>query len=246
MTTSVILAEEHAAVRRGVKSLVETASGYTVVGETGNGVEAIRLITELQPKLVITGLALAELNGIELTRQTRRVSPNTRVVVFSQDKREESILEALRAGARGYVLKEDNLDEIVRAAAQVMSGHCFLSPSILSLAISAFLQKKPHRAQSAYDTLTTREREVFQLTAQGFSSSQVAEKLFISKRTVDVHRANMLRKLGLKTRGNQLREYAVRAGVVPDPRRLFDSATITGSASPKPLGSHLGPLVTAE
>lgn len=216
MKTSVVLAEGHTAVREGVKSLVETANGYTVVGQTGDGVEAIRLVAELQPDLLITGLALSRLSGIEITRQTRRLSPHTRVVILSQDKREEVILESLRAGARGFILKDDSLDQIVRALDQVMSGHWFLSPSILCLAVHVLLEKKPQRTRSVYDTLTTREREVFQLTAQGLSSLQIAQKLFISKRTVDVHRTNMLRKLGLKTRGNQLKEYAIQAGIVTD------------------------------
>lgn len=216
MKTSVVLAEWHTAVREGVKSLLETANGYIVVGQTGDGVEAIRLVTELQPDLLITGLALPRLGGIEITRQTRRLSPHTRVVILSPDNREEVILKSLRAGAKGFILKHDSLDQIVRALDQVMSGHWFLSPSILGLAVNVLLEKRLQRTRSVYDTLTTREREVFQLTAQGLSSLQIAEKLFISKRTVDVHRTNLLRKLGLKTGGNQLRAYAIQKGIVTD------------------------------
>ena len=212
---AVVLVEEHATVRKGVKSLLDSTGEYTVAAETGNGMEAIGLIAELQPELVITGLALPGLAGIELARQTKRVSPGSRVLIFSQDSHEEKILESLRAGARGYVLKEDSLEEIIRAVGQVMAGHCYLSPSILCLAVDALLQKKPDGIQNLYDSLTTREREVFQLTAQGLSNAQIAQKLFISKRTVDVHRANLLRKLGLKTKRNQLQEYAVRAGILP-------------------------------
>ncbi len=215
MTVSVVLVEEHATVRKGVKSLLESLNGYTVVGETSDGMDAIRLITELQPELLVTELAVKKLSGIELARQTKRISPNTKIIVFSQDNNEERILEALRAGAKGYILKEDSLDEITRAVEQVMSGHCYLSPSILSLAIQALLQKKPPGVRDSYETLTTREREVFQLTAQGFSNTEIAEKLFISKRTVDVHRTNLLRKLGLKTKRNQLHEYAIQAGILP-------------------------------
>ncbi len=216
---SVVLAEEHATVRKGVRSLLESLESYAVVAEASDGMEAVRLVSELQPELLVTELALKKLSGIELTRQTKRLSANTKVIVFSQDNNEDRILEALRAGAKGYILKEDSLDEISRAVEQVMSGHCYLSPSILCLAIQALLQRKPPSPLDSYETLTTREREVFQLTAQGFSNSEIAEKLFISRRTVDVHRANLLRKLGLKTKRNQLHEYAVQAGIIPKDTR---------------------------
>ncbi len=215
MSISIVLIEGHAMVRNGVRSLLQSLPGYEVLAEASDGLDAVRLITEVQPDLVITEMELKNLGGLELVRRIGELSPNTKTIVLTQYDTEEYVLESLRAGVKGYILKGDSLDEITRAIAQVMAGHCYLSPSILCLAINSLLQKKPEGIQDSYATLTTREREVLMLSAQGYSNNEIAEKLFISKRTVDVHRANLLRKLGLKTQRNQLQDYAIKAGILP-------------------------------
>jgi len=215
MPISILLVEEHAMVRKGARCLLEAFPEYEVVGEASHGLDAVRLITELQPDLVVTELQLKDLGGSELVRRMGELSPQTRIIALTQYDSEEHVLDALRAGVRGYILKGDSLDEITKAIEQVMAGHCYLSPSILCLAINALLQRKTDGVQDSYATLTTREREVLMLSAQGLSNAEIAEKLYISKRTVDVHRAHLLRKLGLRTQRNQLQDYAIKAGILP-------------------------------
>lgn len=216
MPTSVVLADEQIVVRRGLKSLfTDSLEGFHVIAETGDAEEAVTLVKDLHPDLLVTELKLKGRSGIELTRNAKEISPDTKVIVFTLEGTEDSVIEAIRAGATAYVLKQANLEELIQAVRQVVAGHRYLSPPLLELAIHAFLQKKKPITPEAYWKLTTREREVLQLAAQCYSNAEIARRLFISRRTVEIHVSNILRKLGLRTQRNQLHEYAIRQGIVP-------------------------------
>jgi two-component system, NarL family, response regulator NreC len=219
MTTSIILVDDHQVVRKGLRSLLESVPDFQVAGEAEDGLAALNLVTSIKPNIVVSELVLKGMSGIELTHKIAEISPDSKVIIFSLDNNEDHVLEAMRAGVRAYVLKEANLDELIQAVKQVTARHRYLSPPLLELAIEAFLQKKKTAVPDAYETLTTREREVLQLAAQGYNNAEIADRLFISRRTVEIHRANLLRKLGLKTQRNQLYEYAIQRGILPEKRK---------------------------
>jgi DNA-binding NarL/FixJ family response regulator len=168
----------------------------------------------LQPDVMVTDLMMGGINGIEVTRQVCKCSPKTGIVLLSMYGNESYVLEALRAGAKAYVLKESTADELVRAVHKVASGHRYLGPPLSDQAIESYMQKSDGGKLDPYETLTSREREVLHLVAQGHTNAEIAKRLFISQRTVEVHRANMMGKLDLRTQAQLLR-YAVKRGILP-------------------------------
>jgi len=212
--TTIVLADDHHVVRRGLRALLEAEPGFQVIGEAGDGLQAVQLVENLQPDILVSDLMMGGINGIEVTRQVCKCSPKTGVVILSMYGSESYVLEALRAGAKAYILKESTADELVRAVHKVASGHRYLGPPLSDQAIEAYMQKAEATKIDPYETLTSREREVLHLVAQGNTNAEIAKKLFISQRTVEVHRANMMAKLGLRTQAQLLR-YAVRRGILP-------------------------------
>jgi DNA-binding NarL/FixJ family response regulator len=154
------------------------------------------------------------INGLEVTRQISKRSPKTGVIILSMYGNESYVLEALRAGAKAYILKESSSSELVRAVREVASGHHYLGPPLSERAIQSYLQRTETSVVDPYDTLTTREREVLHLAAQGCTNAEIAAQLYISRRTVEIHRANMIRKLGLHSQA-QLVRYALQRGILP-------------------------------
>lgn len=214
--TSIVLADDHHVVRQGLKALLEKEPDFEIVGEAGDGLETVQLVEKLLPNILVLDLMMGGINGIEVTRQVIKRAPKTAVVIFSIYGNEAYVLEALRAGAKAYVLKESTLSELVRAIREASTGHRYLGPPLPELAIEAYLQKSEVNVRDPYDTLTTREREVLHLAAEGFTNAEIARRLYISRRTVEIHRANMIRKLGLHT-PHQLVQYAVQRGILqPD------------------------------
>jgi DNA-binding NarL/FixJ family response regulator len=212
--TTIVLADDHHIVRQGLRSLLEAEPGFSVVGETGDGVEAAQLVERLQPGVLVLDLMMPGLNGLEVTRQVSQRSPQTRVVILSMHANEAHVLEALRAGAVAYVLKESTSAELVRAVREAVAGRRYLSPPLSERAIEAYMQKAESVALDPYETLTAREREVLYLVAEGHTNAEIADRLFISRRTVETHRANLMRKLGLRTQ-TDLISYALRRGILP-------------------------------
>jgi two-component system response regulator NreC len=212
--TTIVLADDHHVVRQGLRSLLETEPDFSVVGETGDGLEAAQLAERLQPDVLVLDLMMPGLNGLEVTRQISQRSPRTHVVILSMHPNEAYVLEALRAGAAAYVLKESTSAELVRAVREAVAGRRYLSPPLSERAIEAYMQKAESAALDPYETLTTREREVLHLAAEGHTNAEIADRLFISRRTVETHRANMMRKLGLRTQ-TDLISYALRRGILP-------------------------------
>lgn len=212
---SIILADDHQIVRQGLRSLLDAEADMKVVGCAATGLEAVELVNKLRPEILVTDMMMPELNGIEVTRQALQRSPATRVIVLSMHSNEGYVTQALRNGALGYVLKDSSLEELVDAVRSVLSGRRYLSESISERMIETYIQKELDASvDDPYETLTNREREVIQMVAEGHSSTEIAERLTISARTVETHRSNLMRKLSL---GNQteLIRFAIRKGILP-------------------------------
>ncbi len=215
MGLTLVVADDHRVVRQGLCALLRTEPDFTLVGEAADGIETIRLVERLRPAVLVVDLMMPGLGGLEVVRQTARLSPRTRTVVLSMHSNEAYVVEALRAGAAGYVLKDSGADELIRAVREAAAGRRYLSPCHLPVrALQAYMRKAKEPTHDLYEALTAREREVFQLTAEGNSGVDVAERLFISPRTVETHRANVLRKLGLRNHKELIR-YAATRGMLP-------------------------------
>jgi two-component system, NarL family, response regulator NreC len=213
MALTLVVADDHRVVRQGLCALLKTEPDFRLVGEAADGIEALRLVERLRPNVLVLDLMMPGLGGLETAKQAAKASPGTRTVVLSMHSNEAYVVEALRAGAAAYVLKESGADELIRAIREAAAGRRFLSPSISQNALNAYMHKAKTPSKDLYDTMTVREREVFHLTAEGFSGGAVAERLFISPRTVESHRANLMRKLGLRNHKELIR-YAARRGLL--------------------------------
>lgn len=212
--TTIVLADDHHIVRQGLRALLEAEPDFGLVGETGDGLEAVQLAERLRPDVIVLDLMMPGLNGLEATRQIAARAPQTRVVILSMHANEAYVLEALRNGAAGYVLKDSSAAELVRAVREVVAGRRYLSPPLSERAIEAYVQKAQETPQDPYDALTNREREVLHLAAQGHSSAEIAARLSLSPRTVETHRAHLMRKLGLRSQTDLIR-YALQRGIIP-------------------------------
>jgi two-component system, NarL family, response regulator NreC len=212
--TNIILADDHQVVRKGLKALLTSENDFNVIGEAGDGLETVRIVEELQPDILILDLMMAGINGLEVTRQLNKKCPRTGIVILSMHSNEAYVLEALRCGAKAYILKESPPEELIRAIRDVASGRRYLSAPLSERAIEAYTQKTEAQVIDPYEQLTTREREIFQLTAQGSTNAEIASRLYISPRTVETHRTNLMRKLGLHNHA-QLIQFAIQHGVIP-------------------------------
>jgi two-component system response regulator NreC len=210
--TTILLADDHTMVRQGLRALLEEESGFTVVGEAKDGPETIALTESLRPDVLVVDLMMPGVGGLEVMRQVGRKVPTVRFVVLSMYANEAYVVEALRSGAMGYVLKDTGAEELVRAIRHVAQGGRYLSPPLSEKSLEAYLERV--RGGGAEEALTPREREVLQLCAEGRSNAEIAERLFISPRTAETHRANLMRKLGLHSQA-ELIHYAFQSGLVP-------------------------------
>jgi DNA-binding NarL/FixJ family response regulator len=210
--TTAIIADDHDIVRRGLRGILESESSCRVVAEAADGLTAAQLVDRHKPQILILDLNMPRLHGIEVLRQTRTSSPNTRVIVLSMHNDEPYVIESLRAGASAYILKGSESQEILHALKEVLVGRRFLSATLSEWAINA-LVAKPADDSDPLQSLTQRERMVVQLAAEGQTNGEIAEKLFISPRTAETHRTNLLRKLGLHTQTDLVR-FAIRKGLI--------------------------------
>ena len=211
--TTIVLADDHQLVRQGFRALLEAQPDLSVIGEASDGREAIDLVERLKPHVLIVDLRMPGLNGLEVTRRVSQRVPHTRIIILSMHANEAYVLEALRYGADAYVLKDSSAAELVRAVREVIAERYYLSPPLSQRAIEAYLQKAESATSDPYDTLTSREREVFQLAAEGNNNAEIAARLSISPRTAEAHRASIMRKLGLHTQADLIR-YALRRGII--------------------------------
>ncbi len=210
----IVLADDHEIVRQGIKAVLGKEPGFCVVGEAKDGVEAVNLVQNLKPDVLILDLMMPMINGMEVTRQVKKKSPRSRVIILSMYSNEAYVLECLKNGAEGYVLKGSASNDLIEAVRQVTSGRRFLSPPLSEEALDIYTEMSKGSAVDPYDTLTSRERETLHMAAEGLSSVEIAERLSISPRTVEVHRANMMRKLGINSQ-TELVRYAIQRGILP-------------------------------
>ncbi|MCJ7623434.1 MAG: response regulator transcription factor [Anaerolineaceae bacterium] len=211
MTVSILLADDHHVVRQGLRSLLESEATFSVVGEASNGLDAIQMVEQLHPQVVVLDLMMPGLNGLEVTRRIRDL---TRVLILSMHADVGYVLEALNNGAYGYLLKDSTATELVQAVKMVSEGRRYLGSPFSDQAISSYAQKSRSMPQDPYDTLTTRERGILQLVVEGHSTNDIAAMLSISSRTVETHRANLMRKLRLNSQVELIR-FALRKGILP-------------------------------
>jgi two-component system, NarL family, response regulator NreC len=212
--TTIILADDHHLVRQGLRALLEVEPDFKMVAEAGNGLEALQLVEQLNPDVLVLDLMMPGLNGLEVTRQLSKRSPKTGIVILSMYANEAYVLEALANGASAYVLKDSNSNDLVHAVREVAAGRRYLSPPLSDRAIEVYQARAKAATLDRYETLTTREREVLQLIAEGHTNTDIASKLGISARTVETHRSNLMHKLVLHTQADLIR-YALRRGIIP-------------------------------
>jgi DNA-binding NarL/FixJ family response regulator len=214
MTVTVVLAEDHKIVRQGLCAVLAAEPGLRVVGQAADGPGALRVVERLRPDVLVLDLMLPGLGGLDVARAVAERVPRTRTVILSMHANEAYVAEAFRAGAAGYVLKEESAGELARAIREAAAGRRHLSGLISVEAVRAYEARAAGGTADPYEALTLREREVLRLTAEGHSGAEVARRLFISPRTVETHRANLMRKLGVRNQ-KELVRFAVQRGLAP-------------------------------
>lgn len=214
MAISIILADDHPVVRRGMQALLEHERDFSIVGVAPDGLEAVRLTEQLRPDVLVLDLMMPGLSGLETLRILRERSPWTKIVILSMHRSSAFIAQALQNGAIGYVLKDCSEENMVRAVREAAAGRRFLSPPVTEIAINAYIQQSKSGPFDPHETLTPRQREVLQLAAEGKTNAEIAARLKISQRTVENHRATLMQKLGLQNQTDLVR-HAIRRGLIP-------------------------------
>ncbi|MEU3642149.1 response regulator transcription factor [Lentzea sp. NPDC034063] len=213
MTVRILLADDHALVRRGVRLILDNEPDLEVVGEAGDGAEAISKAKNERPDLAILDIAMPRLTGLQAARELSRILPDLRILILTMYDNEQYFFEALKAGASGYVLKSVADRDLVEACRSAMRGEPFLYPGAVNSLIRNYLDRAKEGGGFPAKAITDREEEILKLVAEGHSSKEIADMLVISVKTVERHRANLLQKLGLRDR-LELTRYAIRAGLI--------------------------------
>ncbi len=219
-TVRVFLADDHALVRAGIRSLLAEMDGVEVVAEAGEGHEALRLIAETKPDVAFLDIGMPGMNGLEVAGRVKREHPATRVVILSMHATEEYVLQALRAGASGYLLKDAETAELELALRAVMKGETYLTPAVSRKVIADYMGRvegKRSQDTGAFGILTPRQREVLQMIAEGLTTKDIARKLNLSVKTVETHRMQLMERLDIHDIAGLVR-YAIRAGLVSEER----------------------------
>jgi DNA-binding NarL/FixJ family response regulator len=213
MDTKVLLVDDHAILREGLKMVLDAQPGITVVGEGENGREALELVEELHPDVVVMDIAMPQMNGAEATRQIKRRFPQTRVVILTMHENQQYLMQIVNAGATGAVLKRSAGSELVTAVKAAARGESFFSPSMASMLLEDYRVRLQHEASDDVSMFTEREREVLQLVAEGKTNKEISDLLTVSIKTVQTHRAHIMEKLGAHDRTDLVR-YAMRKGII--------------------------------
>lgn len=212
----ILLVDDHAILRAGLRALLANYSDLQVVGEAGDGAAALVSVNELKPDIVVMDVAMPGMNGLTATRQIVETRPQTKILILTQYSNKEYVLPLLKAGAGGYVLKQAVDTDLVTAIRAVAQGESFLYPPVAKLVLEAYLQAPNGGAEDPYGQLTDREREILVLVARGMTTREIAEVLHISPNTVDVHRARLMQKLDLHSVA-EIASFAVRHGLLDTP-----------------------------
>lgn len=208
----ILLADDHELIRTGIRNLIGSNKDFSIVGEAGDGEESIRCVKELNPDVVIIDISMPKLSGIEVTKHLREHFPSVKVLVLTMHENVEYVYQIFKSGAGGYLLKNAGKDEIASAIYAVARGERFFSPRISELMLSEYMKQAERRDHpESAGTLTKREAEILGLIARGLNNQQISEQLFISPRTVDTHRTNIMQKLDIHDAANLVR-YALEHG----------------------------------
>jgi DNA-binding NarL/FixJ family response regulator len=213
---TILIVDDHPLVREGLVSILKPAAGYEVVGQAGTARDAIRMVKNLKPDLVLLDMLLPDKSGIEVSREIRNISPPTRIMIISMHSKVDYIVKAFEAGATGYMAKESATERLLQGIEDVLNGEYFMDGSVSHKVVEKLMQtpeKEMKIRDEAYETLTPREQEIMVLLAEGYSAKETAAKLFISPKTVENHRTSIMNKLGLHSTLELVR-YAARLGLV--------------------------------
>jgi DNA-binding NarL/FixJ family response regulator len=211
---SIVLADDHTILREGLRALLTADPSFEIVGEARDGREAVRCVEKLGPDLLLMDLSMPRMSGMDAIHEIKKRYPDTKIIALTVHKTEEYLLATLQAGADGFVLKDATHDELIMAIKNVMGGKSYLSPGVSEKIIDGYLKgKKSNQSLSSWESLSQREREVLKLIAEGYKNKEIAEDLCISLKTVEKHRANLMKKLDLHNAA-ALTVYAVDKGLV--------------------------------
>jgi DNA-binding NarL/FixJ family response regulator len=211
---AILLVEDHQVVRQGLHFLLEHEADFHIVGETGDGLQAVQLAEQLKPAVLVLDLILPGLNGLEVARQVKQRLPQTQIVILSMYADMGYVLQALNNGVSAYVVKNASATHLVQAVRAALAGQHYFSPPLSAAVVQDYAEKTQSGALDPYETLTTREREVLNLAAEGLTVPEIGSRLAISPRTAESHRANLMRKLHLHTQTDLVR-YALHHGILP-------------------------------
>ena len=213
MTVKVLLADDHPIVRQGLRNLLNSEQDFKVIGEASDGLNALELVEKLRPNVLVVDLMMPGLNGLEVIRRAKHGMPGLRIVVLSMQNADAYVVDALKLGASGYVLKDTGPAELIQAIRDVVAGQRYLSPAISERLNNTYIQQSSETIEDPYQRLSNREREVLQLAVEGYTSTEIAARLFISTRTAELHRSNVMSKLSLHSQ-NDLVRYALKRGIL--------------------------------
>jgi two-component system, NarL family, response regulator NreC len=217
MSIKIILADDHAMLRHGLSKSLQNEKDMEVIAQAKDGRTTVELAKELSPNLVIMDIGMPDLNGIEATRQIIKENPKVKVIALSMHSSKNFIIEMFKAGASGYLLKDCEFDELTSAIRLVMNNKTYISPAISDVVVDNYMRQPANAKESAYSVLSQREREILQLLTEGKATKQIAKRLHISPKTVEVHRLNLMGKLKIDSIA-QLTKYAIQEGLTqPEP-----------------------------
>jgi two-component system, NarL family, response regulator NreC len=214
MSVTILLADDHPFVRKGVRALLEAEADFSVIGEAEDGLQVVQMAEKLRPDILIVDMMMPNLNGLEVLKQVSRRSPKTRKIVLSMHSADPYVVEAFRSGASGYILKDSAPDELINAIRQVLLDIKYLSPKLAERLAGLLTESAQNAVHDKYESLTNREREVFQMASEGKTASEIANILSISPRTAELHRSNLMNKLGLHNQIELIR-FAIKRGILP-------------------------------
>ncbi len=212
MSLKILLVDDHKIVREGLRTLLEKQPGWRVIAEAADGITAVRLVQQLSPDLVIMDITLPDLNGIEATRRMMTKKPGLKVIALSMHSDRRFVVEMLKSGASGYLLKDSAFDELISAIHSVIGQRTYLSSQITDLMVRDYVQHHNQRERSAFSVLTSREREVLQLLAEGKATKEIASQMNVSVKTIETHRKQIMDKLNVRSIA-ELTKYAIREGL---------------------------------
>lgn len=210
----IVIAEDHRILREGLKALVKSDESLEIVGEAGDGLEAIRAVEKYRPDLLLLDLSMPRMNGISVIKDIKSRFPETKMMALTVHDTEEYILETFHSGLNGYCLKDSSSSELLTAMKRVLDGNAYLSPGISDKVLTGFLEgKDTKKSGTVWDSVTQREREILKLVGEGYKNKQIADYLCISAKTVEKHRSNLMRKLGVHT-SSGLTAIAIEKGLI--------------------------------